>query len=235
MTSWLKGYWTKWQFDKSTKWSVDNMTRRQIYKFKVKLNIKWPNGSNCHLWQVDLLANLLLGGWPFLLVSFLFVILQTSENHSNVALVRGAIFFIGMSLWGAQRVKTLSNYSATTILPTFVNALGCKHHLVYLFYYHETILLWKELAYAKGPNRAGHELLTFISTLTNYACFEKRALFHNILQRSMERNISFTFYDALQKEQFYDILLLWCDRGVLTIKRDLTNSSRSIKLYHSLN
>jgi hypothetical protein len=57
-------------------------------------------------------------------------LLKTSENHTNVALVRGAIFFIGMSLWGAQREKTLSNYSATTILPTFVNALGCKHHLV---------------------------------------------------------------------------------------------------------
>ena len=59
-----------------------------------------------------------------------FAATQTTENHTNVALVRGAIFFIGMSLWGAQRVKTLANYSATTILPTFVNALGCKHHLV---------------------------------------------------------------------------------------------------------
>lgn len=73
-------------------------------------------------------ANLFLQGHSALYC--LCQIIQTVENHSNVALIRGAIFFIGMGLWSPQRVKSIVNYTATTILPTFVNALGCKHHLV---------------------------------------------------------------------------------------------------------
>ncbi|XP_040576588.1 tuberin [Lepeophtheirus salmonis] len=57
------------------------------------------------------------------------MIVQTTENRSDVALIRGAIFFIGFSLWGHNRIKSL-DYSAVTILPTFVHALKCKHHLV---------------------------------------------------------------------------------------------------------
>jgi len=49
----------------------------------------------------------------------------------DVALVRGAVFFVGMSLWGNQRVQSLDSYSPMTILPTFLNAaLVCTHHLV---------------------------------------------------------------------------------------------------------
>lgn len=49
---------------------------------------------------------------------------------ADVALVRGAIFFIGMSLWGTKCVKKMQTYSPMTILPTFIEALNCKHHLV---------------------------------------------------------------------------------------------------------
>ena len=49
----------------------------------------------------------------------------------DVALLRGAIFFVGMSLWGNQRISTLETYSPMTILPTFRQAsLVCTHHLV---------------------------------------------------------------------------------------------------------
>ena len=48
-----------------------------------------------------------------------------------MALLRGAIFFVGMSLWGNQRISTLETYSPMTILPTFRQAsLVCTHHLV---------------------------------------------------------------------------------------------------------
>ena len=49
----------------------------------------------------------------------------------DVALLRGAIFFVGMSLWGNQKIPTLDSYSPMTILPTFRQAsLVCTHHLV---------------------------------------------------------------------------------------------------------
>ncbi len=48
----------------------------------------------------------------------------------DVALVRGAVFFIGMSLWGSKCVTSMQRYSPMTILPTFVQALQCKNHIV---------------------------------------------------------------------------------------------------------
>ena len=49
----------------------------------------------------------------------------------DVALLRGAIFFVGMSLWGNQKIPTLDSYSPMTILPTFHAAsIARTHHLV---------------------------------------------------------------------------------------------------------
>ena len=56
--------------------------------------------------------------------------LQSSDFKHDVAVIRGAVFYIGLSLWGNQRVKTLETYSPMTILPTFESALECQHHLV---------------------------------------------------------------------------------------------------------
>lgn len=57
-------------------------------------------------------------------------ILQSPDFKDDVALIRGAVFYVGMSLWGAQRVKTLDTYTPMTILPTFESAMDCKHHIV---------------------------------------------------------------------------------------------------------
>ena len=58
-------------------------------------------------------------------------ILQTPDFRNDVALIRGAIFLAGMSLWGAQRVPKLDGYSAMTIIPIFESAgLQCRHKLV---------------------------------------------------------------------------------------------------------
>lgn len=40
------------------------------------------------------------------------------DNLRDASLLRGAIFFIGMALWGSQRVDTLQ-VSATAVLPSF--------------------------------------------------------------------------------------------------------------------
>ena len=42
-----------------------------------------------------------------------------SGNSSDVLLLRGAVFFIGMCLWGSQRVTTLK-HSHSTVLPSML-------------------------------------------------------------------------------------------------------------------
>jgi len=56
-------------------------------------------------------------------------IIQNPDNREETALVRGAVFFIGHSLWGAQRIQSLK-YSPMTVLPVFCTALDTPHQLV---------------------------------------------------------------------------------------------------------
>ena len=47
-----------------------------------------------------------------------------SGNSSDVLLLRGAVFFIGMCLWGSQRVTTLK-HSHSTVLPSMLQVSVC--------------------------------------------------------------------------------------------------------------
>lgn len=38
---------------------------------------------------------------------------------ADAALLRGAVFFVGMALWGAHRLNSLKN-SPTSVLPSFL-------------------------------------------------------------------------------------------------------------------
>ena len=42
--------------------------------------------------------------------------IQSRETHADVALVRGAVFYVGMSLWGSRCVKTMQGCNSTDIL-----------------------------------------------------------------------------------------------------------------------
>ncbi|KAF6037720.1 TSC2 [Bugula neritina] len=53
-------------------------------------------------------------------------ILHNRQNQSDGSLLRGAVFFIGMALWGSQRVNTLQ-VSATAVLPAFKIALASNN------------------------------------------------------------------------------------------------------------
>ena len=72
--------------------------------------------------------------------------IQSKETHADAALVRGAVFYIGMSLWGSRCVKTMQSYSTMTILPSFVEALRCDHYLVT----YEVALQLERLVVKKG-------------------------------------------------------------------------------------
>ena len=56
-------------------------------------------------------------------------IVQLPENRADTALIRGAVFFIGQSLWGAQSISSLK-YSPMAVLPVFCTALDTSHQLV---------------------------------------------------------------------------------------------------------
>ena len=56
-------------------------------------------------------------------------IIQSPENMTDTALIRGAVFFIGGSVWGPQRIKSLE-YSPMAVLPVFCTALATSHQLV---------------------------------------------------------------------------------------------------------
>ncbi|XP_067671125.1 tuberin-like isoform X1 [Haliotis asinina] len=55
--------------------------------------------------------------------------LQDSKHLADCLLLRGAVFFIGMALWGAHRVSSLRN-TPTSVLPSFRQVLSTSDWLV---------------------------------------------------------------------------------------------------------
>ena len=50
-------------------------------------------------------------------------LMQSEEFVTDGALLRGAVFFVGMALWGSQRIPTLKHAPAS-VLPSFLHALS---------------------------------------------------------------------------------------------------------------
>jgi len=47
------------------------------------------------------------------------------DDTSNVRLLRGSVYFVGMSAWGSQRIASL-NYPFSTILPYFARVMASR-------------------------------------------------------------------------------------------------------------
>lgn len=62
-------------------------------------------------------------------IFFLCNILQEKNNYSHSALLRGAVFFIGMALWGSNKIATLI-HPPTAVLPSFLKALESKDSII---------------------------------------------------------------------------------------------------------
>ena len=56
-------------------------------------------------------------------------LMQMEEFHTDSASIRGAVFFIGMALWGSQRVSSL-NHTPVSVLPSFLQALSKSERVV---------------------------------------------------------------------------------------------------------
>uniref|UniRef100_A0A8U7NC85 Tuberin n=1 Tax=Corvus moneduloides TaxID=1196302 RepID=A0A8U7NC85_CORMO len=56
-------------------------------------------------------------------------IMEDRSYMADAALLRGAVFFVGMALWGAHRLSSLRN-SPTSVLPSFLKAMTCPNAVV---------------------------------------------------------------------------------------------------------
>lgn len=56
-------------------------------------------------------------------------IVINSHNYQDINLLRGAVSFIGICLWGQRSVEALK-YSSTSVLPSFLQVLSCNHPIV---------------------------------------------------------------------------------------------------------
>ncbi|CAH1794876.1 unnamed protein product [Owenia fusiformis] len=56
-------------------------------------------------------------------------ILQDQNHLGDYTLLRGAVFFIGMALWGSMKVKSLKHTPAS-VLPSFLKSMDSKHDVV---------------------------------------------------------------------------------------------------------
>ncbi|XP_014220709.1 tuberin [Trichogramma pretiosum] len=56
-------------------------------------------------------------------------LLQEQKFQKDVRLLRGAVFYVNMGLWGTHRIKTLQ-CTPSSVLPSFYQALQCNHPIV---------------------------------------------------------------------------------------------------------
>ncbi|XP_072838442.2 tuberin isoform X1 [Pogona vitticeps] len=56
-------------------------------------------------------------------------IMEDRTYTADAVLLRGAVFFVGMALWGAHRLPSLKN-SPTSVLPSFLKAMSCPNAVV---------------------------------------------------------------------------------------------------------
>ncbi|XP_012866964.1 PREDICTED: tuberin isoform X2 [Dipodomys ordii] len=56
-------------------------------------------------------------------------IMEDRSYMDDAPLLRGAVFFVGMALWGAHRLCSLKN-SPTSVLPSFFEAMTCPNEVV---------------------------------------------------------------------------------------------------------
>ncbi|XP_055265175.1 tuberin isoform X2 [Moschus berezovskii] len=56
-------------------------------------------------------------------------IMEDRAYMEDAPLLRGAVFFVGMALWGAHRLNSLKN-SPTSVLPSFYEAMTCPNEVV---------------------------------------------------------------------------------------------------------
>ncbi|XP_028417406.1 tuberin-like [Dendronephthya gigantea] len=111
-------------------------------------------------------------------------ILEDSKNWKKSTLLRGAIFFVGMCLWGSKKVSSLK-HKPVAVLPSFYKVLSCDDESVIC----EVTLSMQRLVKKYGLKQhdtAWESILDITSTLQEYverfpSCVSVAENFHVLL------------------------------------------------------
>ena len=89
---------------------------------QIRVRESVPRDINTNLF-FQLMRNLMGTHLGHLSVYTLCRLMQNEEFQTDLLLIRGAVFFIGMALWGSQRIPTLK-HTPISVLPSFLQALS---------------------------------------------------------------------------------------------------------------
>ncbi|XP_036052974.1 tuberin isoform X4 [Onychomys torridus] len=130
----------------------------------------------------------------------------------DAPLLRGAVFFVGMALWGAHRLHSLKN-SPTSVLPSFYEAMTCPNEVVsYEIVLSITRLIKK---YRKELQAVTWDILLdiierLLQQLQNLDSPELRTIVHDLLTTVEELCDQNEFHGS--QERYYELVESYADQ-----------------------
>ncbi|KAL6091906.1 hypothetical protein STEG23_002832 [Scotinomys teguina] len=139
-------------------------------------------------------------------------ILEDRSYMEDAPLLRGAVFFVGMALWGAHRLYSLKN-SPTSVLPSFYEAMTCPNEVVsYEIVLSITRLIKK---YRKELQAVTWDILLdiierLLQQLQNLDSPELRTIVHDLLTTVEELCDQNEFHGS--QERYYELVESYADQ-----------------------
>ncbi|XP_062999155.1 tuberin isoform X2 [Elgaria multicarinata webbii] len=133
-------------------------------------------------------------------------IMEDGTYMSDAVLLRGAVFFVGMALWGAHRLQALKN-SPTSVLPSFLKAMTCPNAVVsYEIVLSVTRLIKK---YGKDLQAVTWDILLdiierLLQQLQTLESQELKSIVHDLLTTVEELCDQNDFHGS--KERYFDLV-----------------------------
>ncbi|XP_055460727.1 tuberin isoform X2 [Psammomys obesus] len=139
-------------------------------------------------------------------------IMEDRSYMEDAPLLRGAVFFVGMALWGAHRLYSLKN-SPTSVLPSFYEAMTCPNEVVsYEIVLSITRLIKK---YRKELQAVTWDILLdiierLLQQLQNLDSPELRTIVHDLLTTVEELCDQNEFHGS--QERYYELVETYADQ-----------------------
>ncbi|XP_049993540.1 tuberin isoform X9 [Alexandromys fortis] len=139
-------------------------------------------------------------------------IMEDRSYMEDAPLLRGAVFFVGMALWGAHRLYSLKN-SPTSVLPSFYEAMTCPNEVVsYEIVLSITRLIKK---YRKELQAVTWDILLdiierLLQQLQNLDSPELRTIVHDLLTTVEELCDQNEFHGS--QERYYELVESYADQ-----------------------
>ncbi|XP_032086044.1 LOW QUALITY PROTEIN: tuberin [Thamnophis elegans] len=139
-------------------------------------------------------------------------IMEDRTYMADAVLLRGAVFFVGMALWGAHRLQSLKN-SPTSVLPSFLKAMSAPNAIVsYEIVLSITRLIKK---YGKDLQAVTWDLLLdimqrLVEQLQTLESQELKSIVHDLLTTVEELCDQNDFHGS--KERYFELVERCADR-----------------------